>query len=69
MAVIAIWTMDVAMIMVVSVVVIAVRAVNVIVLGHANYSGIKSPGIISPLRDMCTLRPNIQPVFTAPCSR
>lgn len=59
--------MIVGMIMVV--VVIAVRAMDMGVLIHGNYSEIYSPGIISPLRDMCTLRPNIRPVFTLPCRR
>ena len=52
------------------VVMVAVRAVDVGLVAHgvthAGYSGMKSPGIISPLRAMCTLRPNNIPVFTWP---
>ena len=33
------------------------------------YSGIKLPGIISPLLEMCTRRPAISPVLSSPASR
>jgi hypothetical protein len=73
MAVIAVGAVYMPVIMIVGmimvVVVIAVRAMDMGVLIHGNYSEIYSPGIISPLRDMCTLRPNIRPVFTLPCRR
>lgn len=71
MAVVAVGAVHMAVIMIVGVimVVIAVRAMDMVVLIHGNYSEIYSPGIISPLRDMCTLRPNIRPVFTLPCRR
>ena len=71
MAVTAVGAVYMAVIMIVGVimVVIAVRAMDMGVLIHGNYSEIYSPGIISPLRDMCTLRPNIRPVFTLPCRR
>jgi hypothetical protein len=36
------------------VIVVAVRAMDMGLLGHRGYSGIKSPGIISPLRFRCT---------------
>ncbi len=63
MAVVAMRPMDmmfVAMIMVM----IAIGTVYVSFLIHrCRYSGIKLPGIISPLVEMCTLRPAIRPVF------
>ena len=67
MAVVAVGAVHMAVIMIVGV--IMVRAMDMVVLIHGNYSEIYSPGIISPLRDMCTLRPNIRPVFTLPCRR
>ena len=55
----AVRTMDMAvvviMIMLVMVmIVVAVRAMDVGLLGHRGYSGIKSAGIITPLRVRCT---------------
>jgi hypothetical protein len=45
----------VIMIMLVMVmIVVAVRAMDVGLLGHRGYSGIKSAGIITPLRVRCT---------------
>lgn len=62
--------MTVIVMIVMIVVMVAVRAVDVGLVAHgvthAGYSGMKSPGIISPLRAMCTLRPNNMPVFTSP---
>lgn len=70
MFVVAVWAMYMSMVvLMVVMVVVAVWAVDVGMLGHGGHSGIKSPGIISPLRDMCTLRPKNQPVFTAPVRR
>ena len=69
MAMIAVRAMHMTVIVMV-VVMVAVRAVDVGLVAHgvthAGYSGMKSPGIISPLRAMCTLRPNNMPVFTSP---
>jgi hypothetical protein len=36
------------------VIVVAVRAMDMRLLGHRGYSGIKSAGIITPLRARCT---------------
>jgi hypothetical protein len=69
MAVVAMRAVDVVMIVMMVVIVVAVGAVDVGLVAHGGYSGMKSPGIISPLRDMCTLRPNNMPVFTSPCRR
>ena len=65
MAVVAMRAVDMAMVVVIMVMV-AVRAVDVGLVAHEGYSGMKSPGIISPLRDMCTLRLKSMPVFTSP---
>src|SRR5690606_13417094 len=69
MAVIAVRAVHMAVIVMI-VVMVAVGAVDVRFVAHgvtrAGYSGMKSPGIISPLRAMCTLRPNNMPVFTSP---
>ena len=46
--------MVVIMVMVVIVIVVAIRAMNVGLLGHRVCSGIKSAGIITPLRARCT---------------
>jgi hypothetical protein len=35
-------------------IVVAVRAVDMGLLGHRGYSGIRSAGIITPLRSRCT---------------
>ncbi|VXC89595.1 Repressor protein c2 [Pseudomonas sp. 8Z] len=67
MAVIAMRAMHMTVIvMVMIMVVVAVGAVDVGLVAHEGYSGMKSPGIISPLRDMCTLRLKSMPVFTSP---
>lgn len=52
----------VVMIVIVIVIVIAIRAMHVGLLVHRVFSGIKSPGIISPSRSIRTLRPNNNPV-------
>jgi hypothetical protein len=46
--------MVVIMVIVLIMIVIAVGAMNMGLLGHQVYSGIKSAGIITPLRAMCT---------------
>lgn len=55
-AMVAMRAVDVAMvvIMVMVMIVVAIRAVNVGLLGHRVCSGIKSAGIITPLRARCT---------------
>jgi len=56
--------------MVVIVVMVAIRAVHVSFVIHGSrYSGMKSPGIISPFVEMCTRRPSISPVFSSPSRR
>ena len=50
MAMVVIMVIVLIMIMIV----IAVGAMNMLLLGHQVYSGIKSAGIITPLRAMCT---------------
>lgn len=69
MTVVTVRAMHMAVIVMI-VVMVAVGAVDVRFVAHgvthAGYSGMKSPGIISPLRAMCTLRPNNMPVFTSP---
>jgi hypothetical protein len=54
----AVRAMDMAMLMIVMVmivIVVAIRAMHMGLLVHRGYSGIKSPGIISPLRPIRTL--------------
>ncbi|BAP80111.1 repressor protein c2 [Pseudomonas sp. MT-1] len=52
------------------VVVIAIGTVHMCFMVHRYcYSGIKLPGIISPLVEMCTRRPSIRPVFNSPSRR
>ena len=46
--------MVIVLIMIMIMIVIAVGAMNMGLLGHQVYSGIKSAGIITPLRAMCT---------------
>ena len=49
---------------------IAIGTVHVCFMVHRYcYSGIKLPGIISPLVEMCTRRPSIRPVFNSPSRR
>lgn len=50
-------------------IVIAIGAVHVGLLVHRGYSGIKSPGIMSPLRPRRTLCPNNNPVLSLPSKR
>lgn len=50
-------------------IVVAIGAVDMGLLSHGVRSGMKSPGIISPLRASCTVGPNINPVFNSPSSR
>ncbi|GAB6387069.1 hypothetical protein STUTZSP0542_06080 [Stutzerimonas marianensis] len=68
---IAMRTMDmVGVAMLMLVVMVAIGAVHMWLLVHrCRYSGIKLPGIISPLVEMCTPRPSIRPVFSSPSSR
>ncbi len=61
--------MAVVVIVVMVVIMIAIRAVNVGLLGHLGYSGTKSPGIISPLRDKCRSRVKNNPVRRVPSRR
>jgi hypothetical protein len=58
----------VGMIMVVMIVV-AVRTMDMGLLCHRCCSGIKSPGIISPLCATCTSLPMNNPVFSSPSKR
>ena len=58
----------VVMIMVVMIVV-AVRTMDMGLLCHRCCSGIKSPGIISPLCATCTSLPMNNPVFSSPSKR
>lgn len=70
MAVVAMRTVDMALVIVLVMIVIAIGTVHVIFLIHLYcYSGIKLPGIISPLLEMCTLLPSIRPVFNSPSNR
>lgn len=48
---------------------VAIWAMHVFLLGHRGYSGIKSPGIISPSRPIRTLCRNKKPVFSLPSRR
>jgi len=56
----AVWAVDMAMVVIMLVVgvivmiVVAVWAMDMGLLGHRGYSGIKSAGIITPLRARCT---------------
>ena len=52
----AVRAVDMAMvvIMMVVMIVVAVRAMDMGLLGHQGYSGIRSAGIITPLRVRCT---------------
>lgn len=69
MAVVAMRTVDVVMMCMV-VIVIAIGTVYVgVVIHRCRYSGIKLPGIISPLVAMCTRRPASRPVFNSPSRR
>ena len=70
-AVIAMRTVNMTMIVLcVIMIVIAIGTVHVgFVVHRYYYSGIKLPGIISPLVEMCTRRPSIRPVFNSPSRR
>lgn len=61
--------MFMVIIVAVLVIVVAIGAVDMGLLSHGVRSGMKSPGIISPLRASCTVGPNINPVFNSPSSR
>jgi uncharacterized integral membrane protein len=54
----AMWAVNMAMVvimvLVMIMIVVAVRAMDMRFLGHRGHSGIKSAGIISPLRATCT---------------
>ncbi len=50
----AVRAMNVAMVVVMVMIVVAVRAMDVRLLGHRGHSGIKSAAIITPLRARCT---------------
>lgn len=69
--VVAVRAMDMTMVVIVVMVmiVVAIGAMNMRLLGHCGYSGIKSPGIISPLRDKCRLRGQKNPLLRSPSSR
>ena len=58
MSVAAVGAVDVAVVMIVMMamvmIVVAIRAVDVRLLGHRGYSAIKSAAIITPLRARCT---------------
>ena len=60
--------MAVVVIMVI-VIVVAVRTMDMGLLSHRCRSGIKSPGIISPLWATCTSLPMNNPVFSSPSRR
>ena len=47
----------------------AVGAMHMRFVGHYCYSGMKLPGMISPVRDRCTLRVNHEPASTWPSRR
>ena len=72
-AVIAMRAVNMTMIVVCVVVVVVVIAIGTVHVGFVvhryYYSGIKLPGIISPLVEMCTRRPSIRPVFNSPSRR
>ena len=54
---------------IVIVIVVAVRTMDMGLLSHRCRSGIKSPGIISPLWFTCTSLPMNNPVFSSPSRR
>jgi hypothetical protein len=56
-------------IVIVIVIVVAVRTMDMGLLSHRCRSGIKSPGIISPLWSTRTSLPMNNPVFSSPSSR
>lgn len=66
----AVWTVHMAVIVVVMVVImVAIGAMYMGLLVHLGISGIKSPGIISPSRSIRTLRPKNNPVLSLPSRR
>ena len=66
----AVWTVHMAVIVVVMIVImVAIRAMYMGLLVHLGISGIKSPGIISPSRSIRTLRPKNNPVLSLPSRR
>ncbi|MNQ83254.1 hypothetical protein D3C85_983300 [compost metagenome] len=69
--VVAVRAVNVAVVMVVVVImiVVAIWAMDMGLLGHCGYSGIKSPGIISPLRDKCRSRAKNNPLLSSPSRR
>jgi hypothetical protein len=69
MAMVAVRAVDMIMMRMV-VIVIAIGTVHVGFMVHrCCYSGIKLPGIISPLVEMCTRRPSSRPVLSSPFRR
>ena len=69
MGVIAVGAMYVDRRMLMFMVMLAIWAVNMRLIGHCGYSGMKLPGMISPVRDTFTLRVNHEPAWTWPSSR
>ena len=61
--------MVVIMVVVMVMIVVAVRAMDVGLLGHRVCSGIKSAGIITPLRARCTSCAMNKPVCSTPSRR
>ncbi|BAV73330.1 repressor protein c2 [Pseudomonas chlororaphis subsp. aurantiaca] len=69
-SVVAMRTVNMAVVVIVVImIVVAVRAMDMGLLGHRGCSGIKSAGIISPLRARCTSWPMNNPVSSNPSRR